>query len=269
MVPVLQATTWSFQQLKRPDILALVIVPCVIHSLLLFGGIYWIYTWLNGYLMSFEMPSVLGFSGDWVWLGTALEFLFDLVRWILLFGICLGLVGFGLTVTTTIAHFFASPFNGWLSAKAESQFRLVQHPEMTVLHAFKVGLSREWQRFRYWMVRAIPLGLLTLALFWIPVIGSLISLCWFIFGAWMVGLQAVDYAADNNGLSFQETLRLCQKSRVHIALLGALLMGMMLVPGLNLLSMALSVLSGTYLWVKHYDPSGSQARFDGNSSRSQ
>jgi len=246
-----EAILWAVRQLGRPAMFASVVVPCLIHSILLIGGLYLLYDWLSVFLFSIELWSL----PDWLlWADGFFETLLDVVLWILLLGICLGVVGFGFTMTTTLAHFIASPFNGWLASSAEQQLRPLQHPQISLRQALLAGFSREWQRLRYWLWRALGLGLLTLATFWIPLVSSVMGLVWLGFGAWMLGLQSVDYVADNNGFSFKQTLALCQSHTLNVTALGGILLGMMVVPGLNLVSMAISVLAGTYLWVKKIEP---------------
>ena len=92
------------------------------------------------------------------------------------------------------------------------------------------------------------IAVLSLIFLWVPVINSMVSFMWMIFGAWMIGLQAVDYVADNNGVDFKSTVAACKTAKISVLSLGAILMGMMLVPFLNLISMAIGVISGTYLW---------------------
>lgn len=247
MIKAFEAIQWSFYQFRTRKVLSTVVIPCCIHSVILFCLILFMYEALGAYLFSFtppELPSQLS------WATGVLQVVMQVLVWVLLLGVILGTLAFGLSAATAIAHFFASPFNGWLSSAAESELRQVNHPELSLKITFLNGLTRELQRLKYWAIKAIFLGLLTLVCFWIPLINSIIGVIWSIFGAWMVGLQAVDYVADNNGYTFHQTLELCKKGRFNIIALGFCILGMMLVPGLNLLSMAISVLAGTFLWVK-------------------
>lgn len=247
MIKSLEAIEWSFRQLRTQKVLSTVFIPCCIHSIILLSLLFFVYDALGAYLFSFTAPELPAWFD---WASGAIEVIMQVLIWILLLGVILGSLAFGLSVATTIAHFFASPFNGWLSSAAESQLREVDHPELSLKLAFVNGLSRELQRLKYWAFKALFLALLTLVCFWIPFINSVIGVIWSIFGAWMIGLQAVDYVADNNGYTFHQTLAVCKKARFNITVLGFCIMGMMLVPGLNLLSMAISVLAGTYLWIK-------------------
>ncbi|HBF07650.1 MAG TPA: hypothetical protein DHW71_07155 [Gammaproteobacteria bacterium] len=244
MIGAIQAVEWSFRQLTNRKIFASIIIPCVIHVSLLLGLGFALFTWLSGF-MSWSLPELPA------WLAWAQEGLggaLDVILWVLAFVIAVGFVAFGLTLITTIAHFIASPFNGWLSTNVENQIRPVQHPEFTLWQMFKMGLSRELQRLKYWLARAAVLAVLSLIFLWVPVINSMVSFMWMIFGAWMIGLQAVDYVADNNGVDFKSTVAACKTAKMSVLSLGAILMGMMLVPFLNLISMAIGVISGTYLW---------------------
>lgn len=249
MIGAIQAVEWSFRQLTNRKIFASVIIPCIIHISLLLGLGYGLFAWLHGF-MDWNLPTL----PEWLsWAQEGLGGAIDVLLWILAFIISIGFVAFGLTLITTIAHFIASPFNGWLSTEVEQQIRPTNHPEYSLWQMFVMGLGREMQRLKYWLVRAIILAILSLIFLWVPVINSLVSFMWMVFGAWMIGLQAVDYAADNNGVDFKSTLKACKKAKISVLSLGAILMGMMLVPFLNLVSMAIGVISGTYLWIHVID----------------
>lgn len=256
MIRALDALRWSFQQLPKPKVFSSVLVPCLIHSCILIGALFFVYTSVSSSLMgltSVTLPEQVA------WFQQTFEILATVIMWILVLGVVLGTLAFGLSMATAVAHFLASPFNGWLSSAAESQLRPVSHPELSLRQATTNGLARELKRMKYWLSKAFFLGVLTVVCFWVPVVNSLIGLLWSGFGAWMIGLQAVDYVADNNGYSFDETLGACKKSRLQVMALGGCIMLMMVVPLLNLLSMAVSVLAGTYLWVRIVERKGLQS----------
>jgi len=209
------------------------------------------YSWLSEYLLYWQLPAM---PEQLAWLSAALEHIAWVFGWIILMVVMLGILAFGISTLTTIAHVIASPFNAWLAAGAEATLRPLQHPEVRLRAAVFLGLHREWRRFRYWLLKAAPLLVLTLFTFWIPIVNTFISVAWVLFGAWMVGLQALDYVADNNGISFDTMLSQCRKYRLSTLGLGGGIMALMLVPGINLFSMAISVLAGTHLWVEAIGP---------------
>lgn len=253
MLSAVDAIKWSFRQFRHRQVLLSIIVPCLIHSLLLAGCLWFVAASLGSFLFALELPQLPAYLQ---WADAFLTVALDVLLWILLLGVVLGLLAFGLSTITAIAHFIASPFNGWLAEVSESRLRHVNHPPISIWSSITAGFGREVQRLKYWFVRALGIGVLSLIGFWIPVLNSALGVIWLIFAAWMVGLQAIDYVADNNGFSFQQTLVLAKNARWSVILLGGLIMGIMIIPVLNLVSMALSVLAGTFLWVNAIEASG-------------
>ena len=84
----------------------------------------------------------------------------------------------------------------------------------------------------------------------VPVIG-------FLWGAWSMAIQYVDYPADNNQLTFKDTRnRLWNRKYSSFSLGGLVMLGTM-VPLLNIFVMPIAVVGGTLFWIDELEKQGS------------
>jgi hypothetical protein len=68
-------------------------------------------------------------------------------------------------------------------------------------------MKREWQKFAWYLPRAIVL----LILYFMPGIGQTVApVLWFLFSAWMLAIQYCDYPFDNHKVPFKEMRRPAQ-----------------------------------------------------------
>ena len=147
-----------------------------------------------------------------------------------------------------LVNIIASPFNSILSTKVE-QLLTGSAQESTVSPWLIVprSVGRELSKIVYVLPRLLGLILITI----IPVINMVAPFLWVLFGAWMISIQYVDYAADNNGVSFEKL-----KSRMSEKMFDALMFGLpayllLMVPVVNLILMPIGVAGGTRFWVEH------------------
>lgn len=107
------------------------------------------------------------------------------------------------------------------------------------------ALLAELYKLFYFLLRAIPLGLLLL----IPGINVVASPLWLAFGAWMLAIEYADYPMGNQGLSFSEQRkRLGERPFLSFGFGGMVLLATML-PGLNFLVIPAAVAGATVMWV--------------------
>lgn len=145
-----------------------------------------------------------------------------------------------------VAVLAASPFLGVLSARAE---RLAfgdgpREVEGGVWHAVVGAFAREGRKLAYHLPRLA----LVLAIGFVPVLNAAAPALWFAFGAWMLAVQFVDYAAENRGLGFAATLALLHANRAAALGFGALATLLLAVPFGALFVIPAAVSGGAVLW---------------------
>lgn len=164
----------------------------------------------------------------------------------------LGLVVAGWLVGL-IAILVASPFLGALSAGAErEQFGTAPSYAPSVLAAVSAAVRREARKLRYHLPWLAAVFLLTL----IPVVNVGAPVFWFVFGAWMLAVQFVDYAAENRGLEFAETLAVLRANRAAALGFGAVAGPLLAIPFAALVVIPSAVCGGALLWRRLDAPAG-------------
>ncbi|MFK7815875.1 MAG: sulfate transporter CysZ [Gammaproteobacteria bacterium] len=227
----------GFKLIKLRGVKRYVVIPVLINFILFIGAIWYLYIKFDDLLERF-LPSWL----DW------LEFLI----WPLFFIACLLVIFFTFTI---IANVFGAPFNGVLSEKIEQkitgqQLSLNDHQGegyLKLLSGARIGISNEFRKLFYIAIRAVPL----LLLFIIPGINIFAPFIWFMFGAWILAIEYLDYPMGNRELTFKQQLTIIKQHRFLCLGLGMGMMVMTIIPGLNFFAMPVGVAAATSLWAKH------------------
>jgi CysZ protein len=178
------------------------------------------------------------------WVPESLEF----IKWILwpLIGIAISLMtGY---MFTSLALIIASPFNALLAEKAEELItgRPVDSLEGLgpALLAVPRGILRELYKLLYY----IPMLVFVLILTLIPGVNAISPVLWFLFGAWMMSLQFVDYPMDNHQLSFTDVKEAVRSRRVSAMGFGGVVALFASVPVLNFFVVPSAVVGATLFW---------------------
>ena len=144
-----------------------------------------------------------------------------------------------------LAVILASPFLGALSACAEREaFGTGPDHDENAGAAIVRTLRREGRKLAYHLPRLVAVFLLSL----IPVVNVAAPFLWFGFGAWMLAVQFVDYAAENRGREFRDTLALLRANRAAAFGLGAPAALLLAVPFAALVVIPAAVCGGAMLW---------------------
>ena len=111
-----------------------------------------------------------------------------------------------------ITNFIAAPFNGMLAEAVEQH--LTGQPIDTggwksLLQDIVPSLLSELRKLLYFVLRALPLGLL----FLIPVVNIAAPFLWALFSAWMLAIEYCDYPMANHLLHFSTQRRLLRSRR--------------------------------------------------------
>jgi len=223
--------------LKEPGVRAFVLLPLAINVLL-----FALLTWLlvdQVAAFTFWLQSVLPSWLDWmVWLFWPLV----AVAWLVAYGFSFAM----------ISNTIAAPFYGLLAENVQRRFD-ANVPETPLTAAGLLSLTartlaREGQKLLYLLPRLLGLVVLTLPLYFIPAAGLLATIIWFTWGAWSLALQNIDYAADNNNVSFTALRQAMARKPIPCLSFGAVAVAAAAVPLFNLIAVPAAVAGGTAMW---------------------
>jgi len=242
LVPGPRYLVEGMRLITRPGLRRFVALPLAVNILVfagaLYGGAIWfqeLITWLQQ-----RLPTL----PDWLaWLEQGLAW----VLWplFILLAVVLFFQGFSL-----VANLIAAPFNGLLAEKV-AKLLAGAPPERTgglgqSLIDIPSSLLDETRKLLHVLLWAIPFFILSLFL---PLVGPLL---WFVFTAWVLALEYLDYPMANQGLKAREIRqRLRQRPLLSLGF-GAAAALLTLIPVLNFIAMPSAVAGATALWVKEY-----------------
>ncbi len=228
--------------LTRPGIKAFVLIPLLINIVIFSIGIYFGFTYFEEYMERF-----LDTSGMWSWVAAIVEFIKPLL-YILFSLTLLVLIFYSFSI---LANIIAAPFNGLLAEATEKY--LTGKPPLDEEGGFKQMMKElvptllmEVRKLIYMLLWSIPFLIL---LFVVPVIGPIL---WFLFTAWMMSLQYLDYPMGNHKVKFSEQRRLQRKNRLFSLGFGGITMGASMIPFVNFIVMPTAVIAATMIWVEQY-----------------
>ena len=235
----LQYLLRGFQLIFQPGIRFFALTPLAINLVLYTLLISWLYTEFSlavDWALA-QIPSWLSFLVPLAWL---------------LFGLAI-LVLFGYSFAL-VAAIIASPFSGILAEKvAESTGKRRYDTAMNAQALWTLtrrSLWREVIKMGYFLPRMIGLLILSFILGLIPVIGFIASLIVFLWAAWSMCIQYVDYPADNDGIDFKNTLEKMKAQRAQSIVFGGLVTALLGLPLVNLLVMPAAVAGATLFWLE-------------------
>ncbi len=215
--------------LRKAELRKFIVIPLLIN-LVLFAGAFG----LAGYFFADFL--------DWLipgWL--------DWLRWLLwpLFGLAFILITF--FSFTLIANLLASPFYDRLAQRTEELMTgsPPQAAEESLLKAVVREMGAELRRLVYFVVRALPLAILS----FIPGINLVAPLLWMFFNAWFLGLEYTAYPLANHGILFPEQRQLLGQARLGTLTLGGVVMFGIGVPILNIVMPPAAVIAATVYFV--------------------
>lgn len=224
----------GFNLIRQPGIKRYVIIPLVIN-ILLFAGLFF----LARHLFSETNHWLVAHLPSWLqWLGSIL--------WIIFF------IGFFLVVIytfVTLANLVSAPFNSLLSEKVELYLTGKSLDNQNVWQMIKDTpriIGRQFAILGYYLPRAIVL----LILFFIPVVQIIAAFLWFLFNAWFMTLQYIDYPTDNRRIPFQKVRDKMNQKRMLSLTFGIGVLVLSMIPIINFIIMPAAVAGATQLWIE-------------------
>ncbi len=227
----------GWQLIRLPGIRRFVLLPLLINSILMGGAFIWLFHQLHDWL-----PRLMSHIPGWLqWLSYLLWPL-TVISIILIFSYFF----------STIANWIAAPFCGLLAERLEEQLIGSPMPESSwgaLINDVPRIMQREWQK----LARYLPRAVLLFLLYFVPGIGqSLAPVLWFLFNAWMLSIQYLDYPFDNHKVSFSTMRRSLYQRKSDTMQFGALVGLFTMIPILNLVIMPIAVCGATAMWVDNY-----------------
>jgi len=151
-----------------------------------------------------------------------------------------------------LANWIAAPFNGLLSETVEKQISQTSPPTLNIWKELPRVFGREFKKLGYFVPKALAMFVLTILSFFIPILSPFVTIMWFLFSAWMMTIQYIDYPFDNHASRFQDTLNFCQENRMMALGFGSVVMFLTMIPFVNILVMPVAVIGATQMFVKEY-----------------
>lgn len=161
---------------------------------------------------------------------------------------------------TTIANLIAAPFNAFLSERLISLLQGTNQTStpptrfssqlLSITLSVPQMLMRELQKLFYFLPRVIIFSVVLL----VPVAGSII---WFLFIAWLMAIQYLDYPFDNANVPFKTMKRAITTKKPLSYSFGVSVSLCSMVPMLNLLVMPAAVCGATLIWLDHFNEKSS------------
>lgn len=235
----------GFELIRRKGVRRFVFIPLAINLLLFSFAFYYLLGQIDHLMIWVEnlIPSWLAWISYLLW---PLAVFTVLVVFSFIF--------------STAANWLAAPFNGLLSEKVELLLTNahIDNPvddsignstdgSMTALiKDIPRTLSREWQKFIYYLPRVIGFFIL---LIFLPVIGQIL---WFLFIAWMMAIQYKDYPFDNHKIEFSQMRHVLRQNKSLSYSFGITVALFSMLPLINLIVMPVAICGATALWVEQY-----------------
>lgn len=232
------------KMLNMPGLRRFVVIPFIINiilfALLFYLGIH--------YFSVFT---------DWIdsFLPTWLQWL-NWLLWVLFVISAVIIVSYTFTI---IANLIGAPFNGFLSEKVEIMVTGVEQVTEGGWSIIYKDIPRSIKRQLHFMAYYIPLAVIGLVLFFIPIIQIIAGPLWFLFNGWMMTIQYMDYPMDNHRISFRDMRNLLSQKRVANLSFGSIVMFVTMIPIVNFIVMPAAVIGATLMWIDLYGVKPRQA----------
>ena len=220
--------------ITKPGLRRFVIIPILINLLFFLGFFFTLRHFVSEFNHWFD-----SYLPAWLqWL--------NYLIWILFFATFVLVFIYAFVV---LANLIAAPFNNLLAEKVEQYLTGTLPPQKSLME--NVGdIPRVIGRQLAIMAYYIPRALVILILFFIPIINVFTAIIWFIFNAWFMTMQFIDFPTDNHKIPLQEVRQWLSARKWTALSLGTCILVAMMIPGVNLVIMPAAVAAATKFWVE-------------------
>lgn len=221
-----------------PGIKRFVILPLAINTCLFIAAIWLGFSYVGGWIDSL-MPSL----PDWL---SFLDWLISGLLYLLFGMICILVVFFTFSM---VANVIAAPFNDLLceavAKKLGGENVFKNTDQKPFLQTIIPSMIQEMRKLVYFVLWSIPFLILLI----IPGINIIGAVLWFLFSAWMLNYEYMEYPMSQDNLDFdQQKIQL--KSRKFLSLsYGSIVSAVTLIPFINFLVMPVAVAGATAIWL--------------------
>jgi CysZ protein len=223
----------GFELIRQPGLRAFVVVPLLLNSIVFAGLGFFAIDEFAGWL-----DALMQGVPNWA----------AFIRYLLWPLFVLLLLVISAWSFTIIGNIIASPFAGVLAEKTEALLTRNVSPtafDWKTLPAITVrSLKREFSKLFYYLGWTILIVIVSL------LVSPIAPVLWFVFGAWMMAVQYVDYPFDNHQLSFAELKRWLAANRMLALGFGAAVLAVSVIPLVNLVVIPAAICGATALWVE-------------------
>lgn len=220
--------------LFQPGIKRFVIIPLCLNILL-----FSLLLWLTNHYYHALSAIILHYLPHWLaWL-----------TWVVGIVFFLGFFLLFLYAFTTLSNLISAPFNSLLAEQVELLVTGQKPPNRSLkenLHDLPRVVGRQLKMLAYY----IPRVLIILILSFIPVVQFVDVGLWFLFNAWFMTVQYLDYPADNHRVSLKDMFMKMKKNRTSSLGFGLGVLTLSMVPFLNFIVMPAAVAGGTLFWIE-------------------
>ena len=226
----------GFKLISKPGIKRFVIIPLLIN-IILFSGLFYL---LHHYFAEFSLW-VNHHLPNWLhWLGYLL--------WVIFY------IGFSLVLIytfVTLSNFISAPFNSLLSQQVEFYLTGKKRKGESLLATCKDVpriIGRQFAILSYYLPRAVVL----IVLFFIPIVQMIAAPLWFVFNAWFMALQCIDYPTDNLRISLANVKTRLKQQRFLTLTFGIAVLIFSMIPVVNFFVLPAAVAGATKLWLEKF-----------------
>lgn len=214
--------------INQPGVRRFVVVPLLINTVL-FSTVGWLlWSYLSGIVDSM-LPSWL----DWLyWLIVPL-----------FMTVVLAVVFYSFTL---LGNIIAAPFYGQLAKAIEEQLTgktLDSGANESFMQSFLPMMGSELRKLGYYLIRAIPLLLLSL----IPGVNVITLPLWLAFSAWFLLFEYAGYTFENHDILFKQQKAIVKRTQLNGVAFGGICLVATTVPIVNLVAPAMAVAGATKL----------------------
>lgn len=222
----------GFKLIFKPGIKRFIIIPFLINMILFSVGFFVVqhfFAQFNHWL--------IGYLPHWLhWVSSILWIIFFCSFFLLL-----------LFTFVAFANLIGAPFNNFLAEKVLLHLtgeNLAQKTLWQSIQELPQALKRQFALLGYYLPRACGLFILL----FVPVVHFFVAIAWFVFNAWFMALQYLDYPTDNQRVSLSEVHHWLWRNRGLTLGFGSGILIFTLIPVINFFIMPAAVAAATQLW---------------------
>ena len=152
---------------------------------------------------------------------------------------------------TLVAKILLSPFLSCLSEAVQRDYYNKPIPNLSLVQAPKLIIKSIFRQVRL-LSYELPRLLFLLILFFVPVVNLIAGFLWFLFCSWMLAVQYLDYASEQNNQSLKDQLKLMRKSKFDMLIFGCIVMICNMIPVLNFFIVPAATIGGTRMFLDKF-----------------